>query len=73
MALLWPAQRVMLEIIYDTHHVHQGSFLSAYHAKQDKLIMVSDAIRATGMKEARASLGTKGDGSMMVHGQTVAG
>ncbi|MEZ4631610.1 MAG: amidohydrolase family protein [Deinococcales bacterium] len=45
------------EIIYDTHHVHQGSFLSAYHAKQDKLIMVSDAIRATGMKEGLSELG----------------
>ena len=45
------------EIIFDTHHVHPASFLSAYYAKQGKLFFITDAIRATGLPEGKTELG----------------
>ena len=45
------------ELIYDTHHVYQGSFLAAHAAKRGRLHLVTDAIRACGLPEGETELG----------------
>lgn len=49
--------RAYAELILDGHHVHEGSFLSALHAKPGRLYLVTDAIRATGLEEGITELG----------------
>ncbi len=49
------------ELILDTHHVHPGSFALARNALGDRLLLITDAIRATGL----------GDGTSTLGGQTV--
>jgi N-acetylglucosamine-6-phosphate deacetylase len=45
------------EIILDGHHVHGGSVLAAYRALGPRLLLVSDAIRATGTDVETSELG----------------
>ena len=45
------------ELIFDTHHVYQGSFLAARAAKRGRLHLVTDAIRACGLEEGETELG----------------
>ena len=37
------------ELIFDTHHVHAGSFLAALNAKPERLHLITDSIRACGL------------------------
>ena len=45
------------ELIFDTHHVHAGSFLSALNAKPGRLHLITDAIRASGLGSGETELG----------------
>ena len=45
------------EVILDGHHVHAASFLTAYRAKPERLLLVTDATRAAGMPEGTYDLG----------------
>lgn len=45
------------EVILDGHHVHNSAFRAAFFAKPDKLILVTDAIRAAGQTEGQFDLG----------------
>jgi N-acetylglucosamine-6-phosphate deacetylase len=45
------------ELILDGHHVHGGSALAAWRACGARLMLVSDAIRATGTDVATSELG----------------
>lgn len=45
------------ELILDGFHVYQASFLTAYHAKQDRLMLITDAIRAAGLPDGMSELG----------------
>lgn len=45
------------ELILDLHHVHEASFLAVLAAKPDRLLLVTDAIRACGMAEGETELG----------------
>lgn len=45
------------ELILDLHHVHPASFLSALHAKAERLHLVTDSIRATGLGDGPTELG----------------
>ncbi|NJK43865.1 MAG: amidohydrolase family protein [Pleurocapsa sp. SU_196_0] len=48
---------VYSEIILDGHHVHFTSFPRAFFAKPDKLLLVTDAIRAAGQPDGTYDLG----------------
>ena len=50
-------QETYAELILDLEHVHLASFLAAHHAKPDKLVLVTDAIRAAGTSEGESELG----------------
>jgi N-acetylglucosamine-6-phosphate deacetylase len=45
------------ELIFDTHHVHPASFLAALNAKGERLLLITDAIRAAGLPEGESELG----------------
>jgi N-acetylglucosamine-6-phosphate deacetylase len=45
------------ELILDGHHVHPQSFRAAFFAKPDKLMLVTDAIRAAGLPDGDYDLG----------------
>src|SRR5690606_20126937 len=45
------------ELIFDLHHVHPASFLTAFAAKRERLLLITDAIRATGTGESASELG----------------
>lgn len=45
------------ELILDGHHVHPTSFLAARAAKRERLHLVTDAIRASGLPEGPTELG----------------
>lgn len=45
------------ELIFDTHHVHPGSFLAALAAKGERLLFVTDAMRAAGQAAGESELG----------------
>ncbi len=45
------------EIILDGHHVHPTSFRTAFFAKPEKLMLITDAIRASGMTDGVYDLG----------------
>lgn len=45
------------ELIFDTHHVHPASMLAAFYAKPDKLLFITDSIRASGIPEGESELG----------------
>ncbi len=45
------------EIILDGHHVHNSAFRAAFFAKPDKLMLITDAIRAAGQAEGEYDLG----------------
>ena len=45
------------EIILDGHHVHNSAFRAAFFAKPDKLMLITDAIRAAGQPDGEYELG----------------
>jgi N-acetylglucosamine-6-phosphate deacetylase len=45
------------ELILDGHHVHPVSFRAALAAKPDRLLLISDAMRAAGRPEGESELG----------------
>ena len=51
------SQHAFAELILDGFHVHQASFLTAYHAKRNRLMLITDAIRAAGLPEGVSELG----------------
>ncbi len=65
------------ELILDTHHVHPGSFLAALSAKPERLHLITDAIRACGLREGETELGgqtvTVSEGAARLEGGTLAG
>jgi N-acetylglucosamine-6-phosphate deacetylase len=70
-------QNAFAELILDGHHVHKASFLSAYNAKPDRLMLITDAIRAAGLPDGRSELGgqivTVQDGAARLPSGTLAG
>jgi N-acetylglucosamine-6-phosphate deacetylase len=65
------------ELILDGHHVHTASFLTAYNAKPERLMLITDAIRAAGLKDGPSELGgqvvTVQDGIARLPSGTLAG
>ena len=65
------------ELILDQHHVHPAAFLSALYAKGDRLLLVSDAMRASGLHEGESELGGQrvwvADGKATLADGTLAG
>ena len=51
------SRRAYAELILDLHHVHPASFRAAYAAKPDRLLLITDAIRATGRGDGESELG----------------
>ena len=51
------SSRAYAELIFDLHHVHPASFRAAYAAKPDRLLLITDAIRATGLGDGESELG----------------
>ena len=45
------------EVILDGHHVHSSAFRAAFFAKPDKLMLITDAIRAAGQPDGDYDLG----------------
>ena len=45
------------ELILDGHHVHAASFRAAHHAKPERLVLITDAIRAAGLADGDYDLG----------------
>lgn len=45
------------EVIFDTHHVHEGALKAALAALGDRVLFITDAIRAAGMGEGVTELG----------------
>ena len=45
------------EVIMDGHHVHNSAFRAAFFAKPDKLMLITDAIRAAGQPDGEYDLG----------------
>ncbi len=45
------------ELIFDTHHVHAASLLSALNAKPQHLFLITDCIRAGGLPDGETELG----------------
>jgi N-acetylglucosamine-6-phosphate deacetylase len=48
---------VWAEIILDGHHVHVSSFKTAFNAKSERLMLITDAMRAAGMPDGAYDLG----------------
>ncbi len=48
---------VWAEVILDGHHVHFLNFKAAYLAKVERLMLITDAMRAAGMPEGKYDLG----------------
>ena len=65
------------ELIFDTHHVHTGSFLAALSAKPERLHLITDSIRASGHSNEKTELGgqevTVVDGAARLVDGTLAG
>jgi N-acetylglucosamine-6-phosphate deacetylase len=45
------------ELILDLHHVHPGAFRAAYAALGDRLMLITDAMRGTGLGDCDSELG----------------
>lgn len=65
------------ELIFDKQHVHEASFLTAFNAKPNKLLFITDAMRASGMTEGKSELGGQEvsikDGKAQLSDGTLAG
>lgn len=48
---------VWAELILDGHHVHFSSFKTAFNAKPERLMLITDAMRAAGMPDGAYDLG----------------
>ncbi len=66
-----------VEVILDGHHVHPGAFRLAYAAVGDRLMLITDAIRGTGLGDGESELGgqavTIRDGAARLAGGGLAG
>ncbi|GGJ20868.1 N-acetylglucosamine-6-phosphate deacetylase [Deinococcus roseus] len=51
------SKQVYTEVILDLHHVHPGSFELARQLKPEKLILITDAMRAAGLGDGESDLG----------------
>ena len=75
-ALLSRAQ-TYVELILDGHHVHRDSFLTALRAKPERVLLITDAMRAAGMPDGDYDLGglvaTVKDGQARLSGGNLAG
>ncbi len=69
--------RAWAEVILDGHHVHASSFRTAYHAKPERLMLITDAMRAAGMEDGEYDLGGQtvyvGNGTCTLEGGSLAG
>jgi N-acetylglucosamine-6-phosphate deacetylase len=69
--------RAWAEVILDGHHVHASSFRTAYHAKPERLMLITDAMRAAGMPDGEYDLGGQtvyvGNGTATLEGGSLAG
>lgn len=54
---LFASPHAFAELIFDTHHVHPGSFLAAYAALGDRLMLITDAMRGAGLGDCESELG----------------
>lgn len=65
------------ELILDLHHVHPASFMAALAAKPDRLLLITDSIRATATSATDTELGgervTVKDGAARLADGTLAG
>ncbi len=65
------------EVILDFMHVHPSSFRAAFFAKPDKLMLITDAMRASGMPDGQYDLGgqmaTLENGAVKLPDGTLAG
>jgi N-acetylglucosamine-6-phosphate deacetylase len=65
------------EVILDLEHVHSASFRAAFFAKPEKLMLITDAMRASGMPNGQYALGgqlaTLKDGVVTLSDGTLAG
>jgi N-acetylglucosamine-6-phosphate deacetylase len=65
------------EVILDFQHVHPSSFRAAFFAKPEKLMLVTDAMRASGMPDGQYDLGgqmaTFDNGAVKLPDGTLAG
>ncbi len=65
------------ELILDLHHVHPASFLTALRAKPDRLHLVTDCIRSSGLGDGETELGgqrvTVREGAATLADGTIAG
>jgi N-acetylglucosamine-6-phosphate deacetylase len=69
--------RAWAEVILDGHHIHNSSFRTAYHAKPERLMLITDAMRAAGMEDGEYDLGGQtvyvGNGTCTLEGGSLAG
>jgi N-acetylglucosamine-6-phosphate deacetylase len=54
---LLASDHAFAELILDLHHVHPGSFLAAHAALGERLLLITDAMRATGLGDCDSELG----------------
>ncbi|MEM7734743.1 MAG: N-acetylglucosamine-6-phosphate deacetylase [Deinococcota bacterium] len=70
-------ERAFAELIFDTNHVHPTSMLAAFHAKLERLMFITDSIRASGLDDGKSELGgqtvTVEDGRATLADGTLAG
>ncbi len=59
-------EKAFAEVIFDGHHVHPLSFLTAYRAKSERLMLITDAVRAAGKQDGSYDLG--GQAVVLRHG-----
>jgi N-acetylglucosamine-6-phosphate deacetylase len=69
--------RAAIEVICDGHHVAPAAIRTAYRAAGERLILITDAIRASGVRDGVATLGgqrvTMVDGAARLPDGTLAG
>lgn len=74
---LLASRTAFAELILDNHHVHTGAFLVARAALGERLLLVTDAMRATGLPDGESELGgqvvTIRDGVARLAGGSLAG
>jgi N-acetylglucosamine-6-phosphate deacetylase len=68
---------VWAELILDGHHVHVSSFKTAFNAKPERLMLITDAMRAAGMPDGSYDLGGQmahvADGTARLENGSLAG
>jgi N-acetylglucosamine-6-phosphate deacetylase len=68
---------VWAELILDGHHVHVSSFKTAFNAKPERMMLITDAMRAAGMPNGSYDLGGQmahvADGTARLENGSLAG